>query len=80
VSRRHDFSVRNGSAEVEMVCAVCERREWVRVAFAGVARRFDEPEDPCLADMAARQSESWRYTHDSYVCGDACNEAWWDLG
>lgn len=76
MSRTHDF-LSWGEAGVEMVCGLCERREWVRVRWEPQPKvKYREDEDPCLAQLAASQSD-WRYTHDAYVCGQVCADAWW---
>lgn len=70
MSRTHHFTV-SGKADVQMLCAVCEKREWVFVIFEG-------DEDPCLAAYAAETSD-WRYTHDDYVCSEECETKFWEL-
>lgn len=77
MSRTHNFPAR-GAGEVEMSCGWCGKGEWVSVKFDYTAPTspLAEYEDPCFAHLAAEQSD-WQYTHDAYVCSEACATKWW---
>ena len=68
MSRRHLANVR-GAVEVELVCEMCEKREWIAVAF-------DDCEK-CVEHEAARQSEEWAMADDALVCSQTCWDKFW---
>jgi len=58
-----------GALEVEMVCDVCDKAEWLAVAV-------DDCET-CVEYEVTKHSD-WAMADDALVCGEECERRFWD--